>query len=738
MINHKTIKTLGLTALVSTGLVGIDATTTVAQAAQLEEVVVTARKRAETLQDVPVAVSAFTAKNIEDAGIENASDFLALTPNVTFVSSESAGVNFMTIRGLTQVRNGESPVAVVIDGVLMTDPGQFDQELFDIQQIEVLKGPQGALYGRNAIGGAINITSKAPSAESDGKVTIGAGNGGLVKVKGAVGGALSDKANYRLAASYSDRNGHLVNTFLNEEVDPHEETSFRGRLNWQATDNLDVDLRLSRSEVEGGSLNFVINADFNAFDFVGDANDTSVDFSANRIGVNERDITSGSVKLDYDMGFATLTSVTSWDDQEEFYAASAYPYECNPACPVSLDTTPIGQFFTNAFGGTIPQLVKVFTEVEAVSQELRLTSSDDNALRWIAGLYYLQTDRFRGLPTEIDTGVASQINNQTVFNSNTLFGFADDNDNTAYAAFAQLNYDLNDTMELSAALRYDSDEREQTNVAPAAFTTTRGLTRTEKFSELQPKLTFKHEVSDNFNWFVTWSEGFRSGGFNQVGIGAAAAAAGIAGINDVYEKEVSSNIEAGFKAEFNDGRTKLNGGIFRTDAEDQHFFQFIGAINAQLLNNIDEVELQGVELDIQHYATDDLSLYAAIGITDSEIKEYTVDPTAVGNEAPYVADSTFNAGFQYTPAVGNGMEGLIRIDYERRGEQFWETSNLTARDSLELVNARLGIRADDGNWSLTAWARNATDEIYNAEFVAGGIASRALPRTYGIDFTKKF
>ena len=126
-------------------------------------------------------------------------------------------------------------------------------------------------------------------------------------------------------------------------------------------------------------------------------------------------------------------------------------------------------------------MVKVFTEVEAVSQELRLTSSDDSNLRWIAGLYYLQTDRFRGLPTEIDTGAASQINDRSVFNSNTLFGFADDNDNTAYAAFAQLNYDLNDTMELSAALRYDSDEREQTNVAPAAFTTTRGLTRTEKF-----------------------------------------------------------------------------------------------------------------------------------------------------------------------------------------------------------------------------------------------------------------
>ena len=559
MIINKHIKKMSLISLAICMTV-VDVTT--ASAMELEEIVVTARKRSESLQEVPVAVTAFTASNIEDAGIESAADFLALTPNVTFVSAESAGVNFLTIRGLTQVRNGESPVAVVVDGVLMTDPGQFDQELFDIQQIEVLKGPQGALYGRNAIGGAINITSKAPSEETEAKVALGIGNGGLVKIKGAVGGSLSETVNYRLAASRSDRDGYLDNAFLIEEVDPYEETSFRGRLNWQASDKLDVDLRLSRSEVEGGSLNFVINADFNTFDFVGDANDTSVDFTANRIGVNERDITSASIKLDYDLGFATLTSVTAYDDQSEYYAASAYPYECNPACPVSLETTPIGQFFTDSFGGTTPQLVKVFTEVEAFSQELRLTSSDDASLRWIAGLYYLQTDRFRGLPTEIDTGVASQINDQSVFNSNTLFGFADDNDNTAYAAFGQLNYDLSENFELSAALRYDRDEREQTNVAPVTLTTSRGLTRTNDFSEVQPKVTLKHRVADNFNWFITWSEGFRSGGFNQVGIGAAAAAAGISGINDSYEKEVSSNIEVGFKAVFNEGRTKLNGGAF--------------------------------------------------------------------------------------------------------------------------------------------------------------------------------
>lgn len=701
-----------------------------AEPALLEEVVVTARKRSERLQDVPVAVSAFTEATIEDAGINRAADFIALTPNVTFANSESAGVNFLTIRGLSQVRNGESPVAVVIDGVLMTDPGQFDQELFDIQQIEILKGPQGALYGRNAIGGAINITTKDASEELEGKVKIGAGNGNRKKIQGAVSGPLAETLSFRLAGSYVDHDGYIDNEFLNKEVDPYEDTTIRGRLNWQPTENFSADLRISRSETEGGSLNFVVNADYNAFDFVGDADNTDVDIIANRIGENERDITSVSLKLDYETDFATITSVTSWDDQEEFYAASAFPYECNPTCPVSLATTPISFFL-----GASPQLVKVFTEVEAFSQEIRLTSSDDQPLRWIAGLYYLQTDRFRGLPTEADLG---QSPSKSVFNANTIFGFADDNDNEAFAAFGQFNYDLNDDVELSLALRYDRDEREQTDVAPVAFSATSGLKRDETYSEVQPKFTVRYQPDDNLNLFATWSKGFRSGGFNQNGVGAAAAAAGISGISDDYEKEVSTNIELGFKTVWLDGQLKVNGGIFRTEVEDQHFFQFLGAINAQLLNNIDEVLLQGAELDVHYQVSDSLDLYGAFGYTDSEIEDYTVTPADEGNWAPYVPKTTFNLGFQYHLPISDNVEGMLRVDYERRGKQFWDTANSTERSALNLVNARIGLQAADDSWSLIAWSKNLTDKEYNAEFVRGGFASIAAPRIYGIDFTKRF
>lgn len=714
----------------------------------LEEVVVTARQRSEKLRDVPVAVSAFTETQIEDAGIDRAGDFLALTPNVTFASSESAGVNFMTIRGISQVRNGESPVAVVVDGVLMTDPGQFDQELFDIQQIEVLKGPQGALYGRNAIGGAINITTKPASDVPEGKVEVGAGNGSRKKVQGAVSGPLSDVLAFRLAGSYVDHDGYIENAFLNEEVDPYTDKTVRGRLNWQASENLSVDLRAAHSETEGGALNFVLLEDCGevngcfANDGVFDsdaADDTSTDITAGRIGINEREIQSFSLKLDYEMDFATLSSITAWNDQEEFYAADAYPYDCGPTCPGSelrVFDTDFGPLALDS-----NQLVKVVTEVETVSQELRLTSRADQRLRWIVGAYYLSTDRLRLLPTEIDNG---QPYSRALLTGNIAIdpftnqeiGFADDNDNRAYAVFGQINYDLSDIWELSFALRYDRDEREQTDIFPSspAF----GQTRDATFSEVQPKLTLKYQPHDDLNVFVTWSEGFRSGGFNQNGVGAAAASAGISGIGDEYDKEVSSNIEAGFKTAFNDGRWRVNGGIFRTKVEDQHYFQFIGAINAQLLNNIDEVLLQGAELDVHYRPLDNLDLYAAVGFTDSEIEDYTVDPNHEDNWAPYVARTTFNAGAQYTVALTDALRGLMRLDYERRGKQYWDTANSSARSPINLVNLRLGLESEDSDWSVTAWAKNLTDEEYNAEYVIGGIAQIAPPRIYGLDFTIHF
>lgn len=345
----------------------------------------------------------------------------------------------------------------------------------------------------------------------------------------------------------------------------------------------------------------------------------------------------------------------------------------------------------------------------------------------------MQTDRTRALLT--DTDVGQTFIPKFIDDDNTVVAFMDDNDNTAYAVFTQFNYDLNPEIELSFALRYDSDKREQTDVAPERFSAAPGLIRSKTFSEVQPNLTIRYQPNDDLTIFATLSKGFRSGGFNQNGVGAAAENDGI---EDEYKKEVSANFELGFKTQFLDGDLKINGGVFKTQVDDQHTFNFLGAINAQTIINIDEVDLQGVELDVQYKVTDGLQVYAAYGMTDSEIKSYVVSPTTVGNWAPYVPQSTINTGFQYNVQVFGNIEGLMRVDYERRGKQYWAPDNATARSALNFVNVRIGVQDIDDDWSLIAWSKNATDEEYNAEFVAGGFASIAPPATYGIDFTKRF
>src|SRR5687768_583138 len=201
---------------------------------QLEEIVVTARKRDEALLDVPVSISAFSQEDIESAGIVRPQDFIALTPNMTMVQTQNQGTSFITVRGISQARNSEPSVAVLIDGVLMANPSQFNQELFDIESIEVLKGPQGALYGRNAIGGAVIIRTVEPGDEISGKITGSYDNGPGYAIRGGIGGPIggSDTLKFQTSVSYFDTDGYIDNEFLGEEADPFQDVSARAKLLW--------------------------------------------------------------------------------------------------------------------------------------------------------------------------------------------------------------------------------------------------------------------------------------------------------------------------------------------------------------------------------------------------------------------------------------------------------------------------------------------------------------------------
>ena len=703
-----------------------------ASSALIEEILVTARLRSESLQEVPVTVNAFTAEEIEDAGIQRPNDYLSLVPNVTLVEAQNAGTTFLTIRGITQVRNNEPPVAVSIDGMLQTSPNQFNQALLDLQQIEVLKGPQGALYGRNAIGGAINITTKQPTNEFQGRIQVGAGNGGHAQAQISLSGPVTeDRLYYRLNGTWLDRGGYMDNVFRGDQVDYIEETSLQLRLDWLIDDSWSADIRAYYSNTGGGALNFnwqAFDYELDVFTFrAADANDAAgVIYEQNNRGENDRDIFELALKLDYEADWGTFTSITAHNQLEEWYGSDQAPYS------ESLTQYPFGPGIP--FDGVAQQ----YWDIDALSQEVRFSSSGDQALRWLVGAYYVQTDRFISTPVVDDTGVGIvRIEREpTGAGQPATFSFlADDNDNSAYALFGQLNYDVSEQFEASLALRYDEDQRAQI-VSPHNTTGSQGARREATFDKLQPKITLRYLATPDVNVFASWSEGFRSGQFNQLGTAAAAQAAGVDGVFDVVGQEETEAFELGLKARIMGGRGNFDASLFSTGVKGQQYFLFFAPTSSQVLAGIDEVQLSGGELEFSVSLTDGLDIYAGYGFTDSEIEAYSVEPSFVGNAAPYVPDHTINLGFQYRQPVTDQVGLFLRTDFERRGRQFWDPNNSSARDDVDLINARFGLEGD--RWQLIGWAKNLADEEYLAEFVLGGFVHLAPPRSYGIDFTYTF
>ena len=697
-----------------------------------EIIVVTARLRGESLMDVPVTVNAFSAQDMEDAGIRRPADYVSLVPNATLVEAQNAGTTFLTIRGITQVRNNEPPVAVSVDGMLQTSPNQFNQALLDLQQIEVLKGPQGALYGRNAIGGAINITTREPSDQLEGRIQIGTGNGKHREGQIAISGPLAEGVAYfRISGIWLDRKGYLDNEFLGGKVDPIEDKSAQLRLDWFASDALTADFRLYFSNTQGGSLNYnwqAFDYQLDAFTFAeaGDANKTDLTYEQNNRGDNDRDILELALKWDYEMTWGTITSITSINKLEEWYGSDQAPYS------ESLTQYPFGP------GIPFDGIAQQYWDVDAISQEVRVTSRDAQPLRWLFGAYYIGTDRFISTPVvdDVGVGIVRIERRPTGAGQPATFSFlADDNDNTAFALFGQLNYDVTEQLEASLALRYDEDERIQTT-SPFHTGGPPNERRKETFDKLQPKATLRYRISQGLSVFGSYSEGFRSGQFNQSGTAAAATAAGISGVFDVVGQEETRAFELGFKGRLMDGLATINLALFRTEVDGQQYFLFFAPTSSQVLAGIDEVDLFGGEFEVAATLASGLEVYAAYGFTDSEIKNYAVNPAFVGNKAPYVPRDTVNLGFQFRTPVADGIQLLLRGDYERRGKQYWDPDNSSARKAVNLIGARAGVEGE--RWSLTAWSKNLGDEKYLAEYVLGGFVHLAPPRSYGIEFAYNF
>ncbi len=670
-----------------------------AEEASAGEIVVTARSRAERLVDVPDSVTAFSALKIENAGIDELNDFVRLTPGVSLVeSSQSPGIALISIRGVGQQYQGEAPVAVVVDGVQVISVSAINQGLTDVERIEVLRGPQGALYGRNAIGGAINITTQEPSNEFEGAVRVGYANGNDEMVEGVVSGPIvADRLLFRLSGHYNDFDGTIENQITGKNVNALETGYLRLRLLARPTDDLTFDFRASHDTTENAGYNGVVLP-------TGDADDFSVSPSASREGSGRLTVDELAFKATLETPIGDLSASTGFVQTSD---ESSY----------DLDLSPVDFLDLNLQA----------TDIQAWSQELRLTSNDAGPLRYTGGLFYVATERDRFTNVEI-----------IPFAMNLLADTHDDN--TAWAAFAQVNYDITEDFELTVAGRYDVDNREQTNnlVAPADP----NYVVSEEFTMFQPKVSLAYSLAPDMTLYATAAQGFRSGGFNTPG----------PAFDRIYDSEETTNYEVGLKSILFDGRLTLNAALYSIIYENQQVQLLDLGTGQQGIVNIPETENNGIEIEFAARVTDNLTFSGGLGYLDSEITEFTALPIVEGNRPPFAPEFTYNLALDYTQPYADNFDLVLRAALSGQSGMYYEYYSRETNGSLPytlsdqpgytLVDLRASLRSS--TWTFTAFMDNAFDEEYYADASSnlitgfGDAAVQGRTRRYGVELGYRF
>jgi iron complex outermembrane receptor protein len=668
----------------------------------LEEIVVTAQKRSERLQDVPLQVNVFSEQAIADSGIHSTSDFVSYVPNMTFDRADSYRNSFVVIRGLTQITNADSPLAVVVDGVPQNDQKQFNMRLFDIDRIEVLKGPQGTLYGRDAIGGAVNIVTRQPSPELSGFGEVSYGNGSATQVTAGLSGPVAtDKVLFRLSADYLTDDGRINNAFRNDKADFVDyDYTVRGRLNVAVTDALKLDVRGQFGRFEGSTNQYSIVESNNPNDFV----DPQFNIGPRSTG----DTGELTFKFDDELGFATLTGISGYTRITENSRA-----DLDFGNPVDQPAGFLGLGFQAGQGQDL--------DVKLYSQELRLASPTTGKLRWIGGVSYLYTQKQLRTRAFIDVdGQIDQIDNPAL----VIIDKQELDHNHAYGAYGQFDYDLLPQLTLTGGVRFDHDEREQTDLVADEH-------RTQEFQAWQPKFTLSYRPQQDMTVYGTWSTGFRSGGFNAPAVSI-----------PEFREEYLRNIEAGFKSLWWRQRLSVNGALFYERVSNYQYFFVDAATASQIIGNIDRVNVKGVELEAQLRLPAGWQLFANFGIDDSVIEKLAAFPQDVGNHTP--RDTAWSAvvGTEYRGVITDSLNWFARADLQHFGKKYWQIDNADIQDPKNYLNLRLGL--ESGRWSAYLWGKNVTDtraySEYNPHAFSGlnvDIGYLVPPATYGIDVRVK-
>lgn len=685
----------------------------------IEEVTVTARFREEKLSDVPDAITAFGGEQLEQMRIQSVENLINHIPNFTMKSSSfRAGVNLVQIRGVSSGGQGFPPVNYVVDDVKSGALQSMNQAvLLDVEQIEVLRGPQSATYGAGAIAGALNITTRKPTNTPEGRLVASYGTGNDVTLKGTVSGPIiADRVTGRLVAYFRDTDG-LTDTENGDDLDFLTQKYVKGRAIVTLTDNATLDLRGTYTEIKTGGAKTQRLA---SPDLINTFDEDAVPIRRGLLGTDDLDVVDFSVKLDVDLPFARFTATAGYSDIDESVLGTASWTE-----PPAVGEAPVPALLGPIFGaGALPgqaidRYQDVTDPVSSYSGDLRLTSSATGRLRWVVGTEFIQRDSGRDL--ELGSFVAPLPGSRSA-----LIRQSNREDVKLFGVYSQVNYDLTSALELTLAGRYDtvdlSSRRRDylTGVVipqtdPAGNTV---LELRESNDKFQPKAQLSYRWNPDLMTYVTYAEGFRSGFFASGGLTA---------------PETTKNYEVGFKSSFNDRRVSLNGALFKIDYSNQQTSTFVATPPFRIVTNTPKTEIKGVELELTYLPIDKLDLNASVGYLDAEV-------TGENRQPDMAPKWTINLGGQFTQPVSSSMNLFARADWRYQGKyQLFNRPVVYNIHSADLVDLRLGV--DAGKWGVTGYVQNMLDEQYATLAQQASnfyLRDYSDPRSYGIEVSYRF
>ena len=550
------------------------------EAVASDEIIVTARRQNERLIDVPASVSVLDADSLAKTGADNAQGFAQLTPGVTIVTGTAeAGDTQINIRGINGARDAESSVALVVDGILKTNTAQLNQTQGTLRQIEILKGPQGAIYGRNAAAGAIVISTVKPGDTLEGAVKFSYANENTIEGTAYIDAPLGENAGLVLSGNYRTTDGFYRNQFLDRKVvDDQEVYAIDGRFMAQLGDNTNIDLKARYAKLSGASINFNSVFHIEAFGgaFFEDVDDHELGYYSNIRPTNDQRTIDFSAKLEHDFGSTKLTAWALYSDVDQSLTADGtsadFARYISPALGAPANSTnlavqnqcfattaaltgfpvnapgfigqiPVPFIFAPATGSTFGAYSPTTcdgTQLQIrnqkdVSGEIRLASNGDGPLDWQLGVYGLHIDRSVGvsLGADLGQGVSGELYNAPGSSNPTSQLFSDKFKTDVYAAFGSADYAMSDKFKAGVALRYDIEDRSTSNLVPNVFDPITGAKinpglpatgsiadKSASFKQLQPKVTLSYTPNSSTNIYANWGIGFKSGGFNNTGSSA--------------------------------------------------------------------------------------------------------------------------------------------------------------------------------------------------------------------------